>query len=115
MDIKTTKVEHTRKKHKRAVRGDADVDIILLVNSPYYFLGCVFIAVENSESYRLVVLHNNRVLTDIRYKTVRGAKIAFSKFYREKAWREDIKADWSITYPPDADWLEERLRHDKTN
>jgi hypothetical protein len=78
-----------------------------LINSIYYFIECVFI-LSLPGCYRLVVLHNGRVLTDSCYDTLRGAKIAFSKLYRHKAWAEGVKAQWSHLYQPDADWLEEK-------
>lgn len=83
--------------------------ISMLVNSVYYFIECVYILILH-DHYRLVALHNGRVLTNKTYKTIRGAKIAFSKLYRKKVWKEEIKAEWSHFYDPDADWLEEKIK-----
>ena len=92
-------------------RGEADVEISILSNSPYYFLHSVFIVKEGEgEGFRLVIIHNNRVLTDQRYETLRGARISFAKSYGDKAWVEDIQAQWTHFYPPDAKWLEAKLK-----
>ncbi len=83
---------------------NADHTIITLVNSVYYFLECVYILYRQG-GYQLVVLHNNRVLTYKNYQTLRGAKIAFQKMYNKKAWKNNVKADWSHSYPADSHWL----------
>ena len=49
------------------------------------------------------------MLTDFKYETLRGAKIAFAKLYGNKAWREGIKAQWSHFYDPDASWMSEKI------
>lgn len=81
----------------------------LLINSIYYFIECVFI-LSLPNRYRLVVLHHGRVLTDACYETLRGARIAFSKLYSHKAWREGVKAQWSHFYDPDSEWLGEKIK-----
>ena len=83
----------------------AETNIAVLMNSVYYFLQHVFIIVSQ-EDYRLVVLHNNRILTDSHYETMRGAKIAFYKLYNQKAWEAGVRANWSHIYNPDRDWLD---------
>jgi hypothetical protein len=85
--------------------------ITLLQNSIYYFIECVFILIEEN-NYRLVALHNRRVLLDKSYKTLRGSKIAFSKFFQEKAWKQNIKPEWTHYYPPDKDWLDQKINMD---
>lgn len=82
-----------------------ETNIAVLQNAVYYFLQHVFIIIGDDD-YRLVVLHNNRILTDSHYETLRGAKIAFYKRYNRKAWKMGVKANWSHTYNPDRDWLE---------
>ena len=64
------------------------VEISRLINSIYYFIEYVFILKKGSV-YRLFALHNRRVLIDKTYQTMRGAKIAFGKTYRN----EGIKAE----------------------
>jgi hypothetical protein len=75
-----------------------------LINSIYYFIEFVFIIAEN-EGYRLVVIHQGELLTNQIYKTAKGARIAFLKFWGYRAWKEGVKPKWSIFYPPDAKWL----------
>jgi hypothetical protein len=92
-----------------AVQEKKTTTISLLINSVYFFIGCVFI-VDLHDHYRLVAVHNGRLLTDASYETLRGARIAFSKLYRNKAWKEGIKAQWSPFYDPDIRWLEEKTK-----
>jgi hypothetical protein len=81
--------------------------ICLLINSVHFFLHSVFILCQEN-IYRLVVLHNNHLLIDRHYNTMRGARIAFQKLFKHKAWQEGVKSNWSLSYPPDTDWLEEK-------
>lgn len=86
------------------------VKISLLINSPHYLIQSVFIMKDPSISgYTLAVIHQDKAWTIKNYKTVKGARIAFVKLYGYKAWREDVKPEWSIWYPPVHDWLEEKL------
>jgi hypothetical protein len=48
------------------------------------------------------------VLTYRNYRTLRGAKIAFQKIYKNKAWKEGIRASWIPPYPGDYDLLKEK-------
>ena len=94
---------------------DTEVDVIperqnllvILINSVYYFLECVYI-LERLDHFYLVAIHNGRVLTYRGYNSLRGAKIAFQNLYRDKAWKEGVKAEWTHRYPADNDWLEEK-------
>jgi len=93
---------------------EADAKNILMTNSIYYFLEFIFILIEHG-TFRLVVLQHNRLLMDRRYKSLRGAKIAFSKYYTAKRWQENIEPDWSPAYHPEVTWLEEKLTKNKEN
>lgn len=84
-----------------------DSRLFILINPAYYFLECVYILYKKGY-YRLVVLHNSRVLTDRNYRTLRGAKIAFQKIYKNKAWKEGVKANWILSYPDNYDLLKEK-------
>lgn len=86
---------------------DMNPTLMILINSVYYFLECVYI-LEKKDRYQLVVIHNGRVLTYRDYKTRKGAKIAFQKLYRDKAWKEGVKADWTHSYQVDRRWLKEK-------
>jgi hypothetical protein len=79
-----------------------------LLNSIYYFLDCVFILISE-KNYRLVILHHDQVIMDVHYNSLRGAKIAFAKYFGERAWAEDVQSQWTHTYPPDNDWISEKL------
>ena len=77
----------------------------LLANSFYYFLERVFI-VNAAGDYRLLVIHRNRVLWNKNYKSIKGAKIAFSKHFKHKAYKPSVKSEWTMLYSPDEDWID---------
>jgi hypothetical protein len=83
--------------------------IISLINSIHYLLDYVFIVFEK-DSFRLVVNRYGKILTDEKYKTLKGAKIAFLKLHGFLAFNEKIRANWSHIYTPDKEWLEQRLK-----
>ena len=83
--------------------------ISMLINSVYYFIECAFI-LDFHDHYRLVALHGGKVLIDASYETPRGARIAFSKLYGDKAWSAEIKAQWSHFYDPETRWLQEKTK-----
>lgn len=85
----------------------SDNGLLLLINPAYYFLECVYILFKK-DYYRLIVLHNGRVLTYRNYRTLRGAKIAFQKIYKNKAWKEGVKANWAHPYPGNYDVEKEK-------
>ena len=87
---------------------ESQTTISRLLNSIYYFLDCVFI-VFSEENYRLVILHYDKVIMDADYHTLRGAKIAFAKYFGERAWAEDVHPQWSYSYRPDRRWFDEKL------
>lgn len=89
------------------IRTDDTRLLLILINPAYYFLECVYI-LYNKGYYLLVVLHNSRVLTYRNYRTLRGAKIAFQKIYRNKAWKEGVKANWIYPYPGNYDLEKEK-------
>jgi hypothetical protein len=81
-------------------------EISRLNNSIYYFLQYVFImVVENG--FNLRVIHNNRLELDKVFKSLRGAKMAFTKLFKEKAWK-NVQAEWSPFYDPDKYWIVEK-------
>lgn len=93
-------------------KAESPIRISLLINSIYYFIESVFI-ITVKEGYRLVVIHQGRLLTDEIYKTARGARIGFLKRYGNKAWRDGVKADWSRFYPPEPNWVGDKFRENK--
>lgn len=84
-------------------------EICFLINSIFYFIGSVFI-INNNGKFRLVARHNEKILMDKPYRTLRGAKIAFSKFFNHRGWKEDVKAEWSVFYVPDPQWLKKKSK-----
>ena len=64
-----------------------------LMNTIEYFLNAVWIEQKNNR-FRLVVISQNRVLTDRVYATLLGAKVAFARRYNSKAWKLGVKARW---------------------
>ena len=88
------------------------VFISRLINSVYYSISTCFImesTVSNQVEYRLLVIHKKKVLADRNYRTLRGAKIAFKRQFKNMAWIDDVAAEWSHFYPPNRDWIEEKL------
>jgi hypothetical protein len=85
-----------------------ETKISRLLNSIYYFLDFVFVIISE-KGYRLVILHQDQVIMDVHYNSLRGAKIAFAKYFGERAWAEEVQSQWSHTYQPDNDWLSEKL------
>ena len=89
--------------------GNQATDIItLLSNSAHYFLESVFI-IQTAESCRLVVYLKGRRLTDKCYKTMKGARIAFTRLYRNYAYNDTVLPEWTHFYHPQKLWLKERL------
>lgn len=85
-----------------------DRAIVMLINSPVYFLDWAII-VFDEDSYRLLVSHKGRVSTDQRYDTMKGAKIAFIKSYRYLAFTKECKPQWSHPYVPYTSWLRKKI------
>ena len=81
-----------------------------LVNSVFYFLQHVFITIADGD-YHLLVIRDNQVLWYKNYKSIKGAKIAFSKRFGHMAYKPSIRKVWSPPYPPDGDWLIKKLPH----
>lgn len=86
------------------------IKVSLLINSIFYFLENVFIMTVE-EGFRLIVIHQGYLLTDEIYKTLKGAKIAFLKFWNYKAWEEGVRPQWSHLYPPETKWLDKKFQN----
>ena len=84
--------------------------IYLLTNSNHYFIECVYIRRENNQ-YRLVALNHGKVLYNNQYPTLRGCKIAFTKLFKERGWKEKITSNWSPDYTPETQWLVNHAVH----
>lgn len=96
------------KAHYGHERVSDDGTMSLLINSAYYFIESVFILRWN-DHYRLVVIHDGKMLVDSLYGTARGARVAFAKMFRDKAWSNEIKPEWSHFYEPDVSFYHEAI------
>jgi hypothetical protein len=81
--------------------------ISLLVNSAHYFLQHVLIIRENKQ-YRLLVFHKKRKLMDKTFKTLKCARINFSRSFPTQTEIPKIP-QWSPFYQPESEWLEKLL------
>ncbi len=98
------------KKSEVKMKQEQTLEISILINAIFYFIERVFI-IKNPEreGCRLVVMQNRRVKVYEDYETVRGARIAFNRMFKRKAWKSGIKPDWSHFFDPDEQWLDEKL------
>jgi hypothetical protein len=88
------------KNHSR-YRGSGQIaKVSYLQNSIYYFLQGVSI-IKQENGYRLVVVHQGRLLNDTVYDTVKGARIGFARRYKYKKWDQKIELDWSPFHAPE--------------
>jgi hypothetical protein len=89
------------------------LSISRLLNSIYYSIGICFIlkGSKSDKPFRLLAIDDRekKVLFDGYYTSLKGARIAFVKFFKNQAWSENVAAEWSFFYPPDADWINEML------
>lgn len=73
-------------------------DIAFLENSIYYFIKCAFIRQE-ANGCRLVVTHQERLLLDRLYPSLKAAKIGFARRYGYRLWRKGVRPVWTpVTY-----------------
>ncbi len=80
--------------------------ISVLKNSYNYFLEHVLI-IRYSDYYRLLVINEWKLLMDRRYTSLKGARIAFLKFYQNRCWKVELEPEWSEFYDPGAECLNE--------
>lgn len=73
--------------------------ISMLTNAYKYFLEHVFI-IAYEKSYRLLIIHKWQLVEDRDYKTLRGAKIAFTRLFGDQRWKEYDEPEWSRFYNP---------------
>ncbi|UCH95115.1 MAG: hypothetical protein JSV88_33370 [Candidatus Aminicenantes bacterium] len=95
---------------RNPIPDNQKVVISRLKNSVYFSIGtCFIMTMTEEECFRLLAIHEKKVLADRNFKTLRGAKIHFMKKFKNQAWREDVAAEWTFFYQPDLDWIEEML------
>jgi hypothetical protein len=88
-------------------KRNQEIEISMLLNAIHYFLDCVFI-IHSHRQYRLLVFLSDKILVDQQYTSLKGAKIAFQKFYGDKACLEGIKARWD-EYIPESWWMKKKM------
>ena len=86
---------------------DQEIEISMLLNAIHYFLDCVFI-IHAHRQYRLLVFMSDKILLDQQYTSLKGAKIAFQKFYGHQACIEGINARWD-EYVPERWWIKKKM------
>ena len=72
----------------------------ILTNRNRFFLNHVLIIVLEKAAgniFRLVVYHDGQFLKDLVYYSLRGAKIAFIKYFKNRAYSEKVEAKWRET------------------
>jgi hypothetical protein len=79
----------------------------MLLNAIHYFLDCVFI-IHAHRQYRLLVFMSDNILLDQQYTSLKGAKIAFQKFYGHQACTGSINARWD-EYIPESWWIKKKM------
>ena len=84
------------------------VKISYLINAVYWFIENVFI-IQDENCCRLVSIHLNRLLFNKSYKNAKNARIAFTRLYKNKIWKKEIKPYWSPFYPPHPEWLKQKF------
>jgi hypothetical protein len=94
---------------EETANANQEAKISILVNAVYYFLESVFVVI-NEDHCRLVIIQNQKLIVDQCYDSLRGAKIAFYRMYKDKCCVKGLKTEWSISYSPDSRWLSEKLK-----
>ena len=95
------------KRGRKPKESSAPETITLLSNSAHYFLESVFIVVY-PDCCRLVVYLKGKRLTDKSYDSMKGARIAFARIYRDNAFSNDVFPEWTHYYNPQRIGLQER-------
>jgi hypothetical protein len=88
-----------KKQSDHNVKQDAIKKVCHLQNSIYYFLQRVSI-IQEEEGCRLLIMSRERLLDETMYKTVRGARISFSRRYKNKLWEKGVEPLWGPFYTP---------------
>jgi len=94
-------------------RLEDEMAISRMINSFFYFFKFIFILKESRE-YRLIMIQDSYKIIDLKYKTIKGAKIACSKLLIHKTGNTKMKPEWSGLYHPDEKWLQDKLNRKST-
>ena len=110
------KTEVKKMLHSGDIENKGDVSISRLTNSIYFFVDTCFIMylsgnAQGKNRYRLLAFHESekKIFVDKYYPTLKGARIAFTKKFKNMACNDNVSPHWSFLYTPDRDWIEEML------
>lgn len=95
--------------HQDYYSAGKEAKVCMLINAVYFFLESVFIVIAEDHC-RLVIIHNRKLIVDHCYDTLRGAKIAFYRMYKNKGCIPGVQNEWSSNYVPDKKWLSQKLK-----
>jgi hypothetical protein len=80
--------------------------ISVATNAHHFFLHSVIIIKEGEHKFRLVVRSRNNV-SSFTYEKLRGARIAFSRYFQYLAYQDGIKAEWTAPFYPDPKFMKQ--------
>jgi hypothetical protein len=83
--------------------------ISLLVNSFLFFLDTVFILYEKDD-FRLIVLHDYKVLADKFFPTLEEAKQSFLNNFKYKAYEKYSTPCWWDDHMVENEWVKNHLK-----
>ncbi len=86
----------------------SDQAIVLLINSPVYFLDWVIVALEKGQ-YRLVACRGDEITYDKFFDSIGEAKARFYDNYQFLAFIGEDEPMWSPPYFPLKQWMQLRL------
>ena len=92
----------------------SDRAIVLLINSPLYFLDWVIIVLEKGQ-YRLLVSRFGEITYDRHHETLGDAKAGFFDNYQFLAFNGVDEPSWSVAYFPIKKWLQGKLNKTAPN
>ncbi len=70
--------------------------ILVLENHMEFFLQFAFIITGDRQIFRLIVIHDGRVRTDILFPSLASALAHFASQYRRKAWKDKVIPIWKM-------------------
>ncbi len=86
-----------------------ETKVCMLINAVYFYLESVFVVIAEDHC-RLIIIQSQKLIYDECYDSLRGAKIAFYRMYKEKGCVEGIRNEWSANYKPEKKWLSKKLK-----
>lgn len=90
------------------IKKESPLKVSVLLNAHLFYLHWTFIIRENKE-IRLIAINKRKFTLEKNYKTVRGAKIAFTRIFSnlKKNYKTfKLKQEWSPFYEPEKEWID---------